>query len=216
MSNRWQNPNQRRTKWNLEGTFFETCSCEYLCPCIFTNLEAVPTDGHCDFAFCFMVDKGEKDGVNLDGVKAILLMTAPGIMLEGGFTGGLIVDETASEAQAEAIVEILTGAAGGPMEGLAPLVAEVKGVERRPIKFERDGMHIKLTAGEMVDHELDGVPSPAAEGEPIFIRNTLHPANDELALAKARKNMFNGFGINWMDSSGTRNAHFAPFNWSSA
>ena len=51
--------------------------------------------------------------------------------------------------------------------------------------------------------------------QPIYIRNTLHPANDELALAKASKNMFNGFGVEWMDSSGTRNAHFAPFNWSS-
>jgi len=203
------------SNWNIEGTFFETCSCEYLCPCIFTNLEAMPSEGKCDFAFCFMVDKGEKDGVNLDGVKAIALMSAPGVMLEGGFTGGLIVDESASDEQAEAIASILTGEAGGPMAALAPLVAEVKGIERRPIEFKRDGMHISLKAGEMVDHALDGVPSPLDETQPIRINNTLHPANHELALAKAHHSTFKGFGVDWQDSSGTRNAHFAPFSWSS-
>jgi hypothetical protein len=31
--------------WRLEGQYFEICNCEYLCPCISSNLTARPTEG---------------------------------------------------------------------------------------------------------------------------------------------------------------------------
>jgi len=68
-------------------------------------------------------------------------------------------------------------------------------------------------AGELVDQACEGLPSASSPGEAIAVDNTLHPANKRLSLAKATRSRFNVFGIQWEDSTGTRNAHFAPFAW---
>ena len=201
-------------KWRIEGQYMETCNCSFLCPCIGSNLTALPTEGDCKAALALRVDRGEKDGVRLDGVSFIVLLHSPKAMAEGNMTVGLIVDERASEKQVQAIADIATGAAGGPMAALAPLVGKVAGVEKRPIRFESDGLRYSVTAGELVEQALEGVPGPARPGEPIFLDNTCHPVNNRLALAKATRSKFNAFGIRWDDSSGTRNGHFAPFAWS--
>jgi hypothetical protein len=159
------------------------------------------------------IDKGEKDGVKLDGLSFIVLLHSPKAMAEGNITVGLIVDERASEKQVDAIGAIATGSAGGPMAALGPLVGKVAGVEKRPIRFEADGMKFAVTAGELIDQALEGVPGPARPGEPIYLDNTCHPVSSKLALAKATRSKFNAFGIRWDDSSGTRNGHFAPFAW---
>jgi hypothetical protein len=159
------------------------------------------------------IDKGEKDGIKLDGVSFIVLAHSPGVMAQGNLTVGLIVDERASDKQVEAIGAIATGAAGGPMAAIAPLVGKVAGVEKRPIRFSIDGMKRAASAGELVDQACEGVPGGRA-GEPIYLDNTCHPVNPKLALAKAKRSKFHAFGIDWEDSTGTRNGHFAPFAWS--
>jgi hypothetical protein len=199
--------------WRIEGEYMETCNCNYLCPCITSNLADVPTEGDCKAAIAMKVDKGEKDGVDLGGVAFVVLMRSPGAMGEGDIKVGLIVDDTASDDQTEAITAIATGAAGGPMAALGPLVGEFAGVERRPITFERDGMRYAVTAGDLIDQAIEGVPSVSAEGEPMYIDKVAHPVNARLALAKATHSRFNAFGIDWDDASGARNGHFAPFAW---
>ena len=199
--------------WRVEGQYMETCNCTYLCPCIGSNLAARPTEGDCKAAIAMRIDKGEKDGVKLDGLSFIVLMHSPKAMAEGNITVGLIIDERATDNQAEAISAIATGAAGGPMAALGPLVGRVAGVEKRPISFEMDGMKRIVKAGELIDQACDGVPGPALPGEPIYLDNTCHPVNPRLALAKATRSSMHAFGINWDDSSGTRNGHFAPFAW---
>lgn len=199
--------------WRIEGQYMETCNCTYLCPCPASNLTARPTEGDCKAAIAMRIDKGEKDGVTLDGLSFIVVMHSPKAMAEGNITVGLIVDERATDKQAEAIGAIATGAAGGPMAALAPLVGRVAGVEKRPISFEMDGLKRAVRAGELVDQACEGVPGPARPGEPIYLDNTGHPVNSRLALAKATRSRMHAFGIDWDDSSGARNGHFAPFAW---
>ncbi len=199
--------------WRIEGKYMETCNCTYLCPCPSSNLTARPTEGDCKAAIAMRIDKGDKDGVTLDGLSFIVVMHSPKAMAEGNITIGLIVDERATDKQTEAIGAIATGAAGGPMAALAPLVGRVAGVEKRPISFEVDGLRYVVKAGELIDQACEGVPGPVRAGEPIYLDNTCHPVNSRLALAKATRSRFHAFGIDWDDSSGTRNGHFAPFAW---
>lgn len=166
----------------------ETCNCAFICPCMGSNLAATPTEGDCKVAVAMRIDKGEKHGVSLDGLAFVLLILSPGPMGDGNIKVGLIVDEKATDAQT--------------------------GVEKRPITFAMDGMMRSVKAGELIDQALEGVPSPAKEGEPIYLDNTLHPASAKLALAHATRSRFNAFGIDWDDASGLRNGHFAPFSWS--
>ena len=86
-------------------------------------------------------------------------------------------------------------------------------MEKRPISFEMDGMNRAVKAGELIDQAITGVPSLSKEGEPMYLENTAHPVSARLALANATRSRFNAFGIQWDDSSGSRNGHFAPFAW---
>jgi hypothetical protein len=199
--------------WRIEGQYMETCNCEYVCPCIETNLAARPTEGDCKAAIAMRIEKGEKDGVKLDGVSFIVLLHSPGAMADGDIVVGLIIDEHATEQQGEAISAIATGEVGGPMAALAPLVGRVAGMEKRPIEFESEGMRHSAKAGELIDQACEGVPGLARPGEPIYLDNTCHPVNAKLALAKATRSSFHAFGVDWDDASGTRNGHFAPFAW---
>jgi len=85
--------------WRIEGQYMETCNCTYLCPCPSSNLTARPTEGDCKAALAMRIDRGEKDGVELDGLSFIVVMHSPGAMAEGNITVGLIVDERATESR---------------------------------------------------------------------------------------------------------------------
>ena len=121
----------------------------------------------------------------LDGLTFIVMMHAPGAMGAGNITVGLIIDERASDAQVEAISAIATGAAGGPMAALGPLVGKIAGVERRPIQFDVEGLNRAVRAGDLVDQACEGIPSAGAPGQAIGVDNTAHPVNSRLSLAKA-------------------------------
>ncbi|WP_227820415.1 DUF1326 domain-containing protein [Ramlibacter tataouinensis] len=192
----------------------ETCNCTLLCPCIFTNLAGRPTEGDCKAALALRIDKGSKDGVSLDGINFIVMLQSQGPMGAGNMTVGLIVDSAASDTQVEAIGAIASGAAGGPMAMLAPLVGKMAGVERREVRIDNDGVTWSASAGELLDEACEGLLNLSTPPELMAIDNVSHPLNSRLALAKATRSKMDAFGIKWDDSTGTRNGHFAPFAWS--
>jgi hypothetical protein len=204
---------EHMTSWKIEGDYAETCNCKTLCPCIFSNLQAEPTEGDCKAAVAMHINTGEMDGLKLDGLNFVVFLHAPGPMIGGNMKVGLIVDEKATAQQVDAIKAIASGAAGGPMAALAPLVSDFAGVERRPITFSGKGMNYTVKAGNLLDQEIAGLPSMQDATVPIYIDNVAHPVNSRLALGKAVRSMFNVFGITWKDETGTRNGHFAPFKW---
>lgn len=199
--------------WQIRGEYTETCNCALLCPCITSNMAATPTEGDCKAAVAMRIDQGTKDGVTLDGLNFVVMMHAPGPMGAGNMTVGLIVDDRATDAQVDAIRDIASGAAGGPMAALAPLVGRFAGIERRPVSFDADGLSRTVRAGDLLDQTCEGLPG-IAPGQALAIDNTAHPVNTRLSLARAVRSVFDAFGIRWNDSSGTRNGHFAPFAWS--
>ncbi|HXP32175.1 MAG TPA: DUF1326 domain-containing protein [Stellaceae bacterium] len=200
--------------WSLEGRYFETCNCKYLCPCISSNLTAKPDEGDCKVALAFQIERGSKDGTTLDGLSFIVVARTPGVMADGNWTVGLVIDDQATEAQGDAILAIASGQAGGPMAHLGPLIGTFAGVERRPIKFAYDSLRYSVVAGELIAQACEGVTGAADPSKPMALDNTGHPVNTRLALAHATRSRFNAFGIVWSDESGTRNGHFAPFRWS--
>jgi len=200
--------------WQISGQYMETCNCTLLCPCITSNLAARPTEGDCIAALALHIDKGDKDGVSLDGLNFILMLKSQGPMGAGNMTVGLIVDSAASDEQVQAVGAIASGAAGGPMAMLAPLVGTMAGLERREVRIENHGVTWSATAGELVDEACEGVLNMATPPQVIALDNVSHPINSRLAVAKATRSKMSAFGIEWDDSTGTRNGHYAPFAWS--
>ena len=202
--------------WSASGDYFETCNCDYLCPCLSSNLAAKPTKGDCTFAFAFRVDQGRFGDVSLDGLCFALAGVAPGPMIKGDWKVGVIVDERANDAQEKAIVAIASGQAGGPMSGLAPLIASFLGVEKKSIVFDKQGLRRSVSILGVLDQAVEGVPSPIVPGEPLVIDNGMHPVNKRLALARATKSVMSVFGLRMNETSGRNNGHFAPFSWKGA
>ncbi len=142
------------TSWQLSGEYCETCSCDFLCPCIPSNLTARPTQGDCYFLFGFDVTEGRYGTVSLDGLKFAVVGHTPGVMVEGNWSVGLIVDERASAEQVEAVTAIASGQAGGPMSALGPLIGKFLGVERKPIQFTKNGMRRSVSIPGVLEQEL--------------------------------------------------------------
>tara|TARA_B100000029_G_scaffold409656_1_gene411293 strand:- start:540 stop:1148 length:609 start_codon:yes stop_codon:yes gene_type:complete len=199
--------------WHLSGNMVETCNCALLCPCIL-DLTTSPTEGDCRAAIAFKIDKGEKEGVNLDGLSFIYVLLAPGPMADGGHTAGVIIDENADDEQTKALTEIATGEVGGPMEAFGALISNNAGIEKRPITFSQDGMKHSVQAGDLVDQSCEAIAGAVNENEPISLDNVPHPSGARLPLAKAIKTSINVFGITWNDDSGIRNGHINTFSWS--
>ena len=88
-------------------TYFENCNCDSVCPCT-TSAFAQPADNErCLPTFAIHVDSGNIDGVGVDGLSAILVFDTPRNMGEGGWLAGLIIDDQASDEQADRLTDDL-------------------------------------------------------------------------------------------------------------
>ncbi len=199
--------------WEMQGDYVEACNCDFLCPCITSNQAAKPTHGECKVAMIFKVDRGHYGQVLLDELCFAVMAQTPGPMAEGNWTVGLVVDGEASADQCDALVDIVAGKAGGPMAAVAPLVGTFAGVERAPIRFEKEGLSYRVVIPGIMEQAIEGMPSPSDPAEPIVIDNTIHPVNARLGLGTATSSHLHAFGIDWDDDSGRNNAHMAPFLW---
>jgi hypothetical protein len=202
-------------RWRISGEYFEACSCDSVCPCPTSGLAARPTKGYCAAGLVFRVEHGQHGKTKLDGLSFAVLLRTPGPMAQGNWTVGLILDERASAEQREALTAVASGQGGGPMAALGPLISRFEGAEAKPIKIEMNGMRRSVSIPGVLDLAVEGITG-AKQAEPIYLDNVGHPAASRLALAKASRSHMHAFGIDWDDTSGRNNGHFAPFAWTSS
>lgn len=196
--------------WDIRGQYMETCNCDFICPCILTGL-GESTHGTCTFAMAFRIDEGRFDGTRLDGLKFLLVGRTPGNMGEGNWEVGVIADSQASPEQQDALAQITSGAAGGPVAGIAPLLGKFLGMESRPIEFEGEGGDWTVRVPELVEQSVAGVRGLG--GEHLYLDNVGHPAANRMGLAHASGSRIHAFGIDFEQSDGRNNGHHAPFHW---
>ncbi len=203
--------------WKLNGQYYETCSCDFVCPCIPGQLAVEPSKGSCTFAMAFQIDRGSYGSVSLDGLSFIVLGLTPEAMGKGNWSVGLIVDDRANAEQREAVTAIASGAAGGPMSALSGLIGKFLGVESAPIHFDHRGAKWSVKASNLVDMAAEAAMgiNPNAS-EPLRLENTGHPAADNINLAHAAKSHVHSLGLAWDDVTGKNNGQYAPFSWHSA
>lgn len=100
------------TEWRIKGREFANCNCSYGCPCQFS---ALPTHGNCQAAVAYQIDEGHFGDVDLSGLRAAGVYAWPAAVHEGNGKMQLIIDESASEAQREAMLKIMKGEETEPM-----------------------------------------------------------------------------------------------------
>ena len=195
--------------WKLEGTYFETCSCEVVCPCTASLALGADYD-RCRVTLVFNIKEGNVEGTDVAGLALAAVADTPKMMTEGNWRLGLFIDANASDEQAEKLGAVFSGQLGGPMEALGPLIGENLGVERAAIEIHEEGLRHSVKIGDAVDFEIEDVVSFGVEsGEPARLTGIFHPAGSELTIAKATRSRVNAFGIEYEGKSAFSQSKFA-------
>ena len=195
--------------WRISGSYFETCSCDVVCPCT-ASLSMGATHDYCRVVLVFHVKDGEVEGVDVGGLTIAAVAETPQVMTEGNWRLGVFIDSAASDEQAEKLGAVFGGALGGPMEALGPLVGENLGVERAPIEVREDGLLHSVRIGDAVDFEIeDIVPFGVETGKPAQLTGIFHPAGPELTVAHATRSRIDAFGIAYEGKAAFSRSEFA-------
>jgi hypothetical protein len=195
--------------WQLEGSYFETCSCEVVCPCT-ASMAFGATYERCKVTLVFHVQNGEVEGTEVSGLTVAAVVDTPKVMSEGNWRLGVFIDDAASDEQADKLGSVFAGELGGPMEAMGPLLAENLGVERAPIEVKEDGLRHSIRIGDAVDFEIeDIVPFGVETGEPAKLTGIFHPAGSELTVAHATRSKIDAFGIQYEGKAAFSTSQFS-------
>ena len=198
--------------WHIEGTYFENCNCNMVCPCTTSGQTAPADNERCNVALAFHMDTGDVNGVDVGGLTVCVVADTPALMSDGGWKVAVLMDAAASADQAEALGAVFGGQLGGPMEGLAPLIGEMAGMESLEMAYADDGRRHQVRISSAVDLTVEDFVSPFdATGRGVKVSGVGFPA-DTLAAGTAGTARVDVFGMTW-DNAG-KNSFSAPFAWS--
>jgi len=122
----------------------------------------------CTGAAVFHIADGNLDDVGLSNVNFAFYNYWPSNLSAGNWKVGVVVDDAASDAQAEALNRILSGQEGGTFGELAQLISEFLGTERGTVSFS-DG---ETPSGAVADKtEIRFEPKRGLDGVPATVKN---------------------------------------------
>lgn len=198
--------------WSVQGRTIEHCNCNSICPCFSSGLARPGDHERCIGFIAFEIERGDADGVDLSGRRVIFLQDAPGVMVQGNWKAGLVIDDGANAEQTEKLTAIFSGQAGGPLAAFGPLISDFLGVERAPIEVTHAGGVHTLRAGEVIDAEFKDEMHPGASAPVQLSNTTALPFIDPVTVSPPTKSIIKAFGWN-ADNSG-RHGTTSMFSWS--
>jgi hypothetical protein len=128
-----------RTQWQMRGTGYEFCNCDFGCGC---NFGGFPNskDGSCHALVGMHIATGVCGNVVLDGVKCAALVKWPKAIHEGNGKCVFVADPATTDKQIEVLAQIFSGQLGGlPWELLGPTM-QVVGLEKKKITITGSGV----------------------------------------------------------------------------
>jgi hypothetical protein len=184
-------------EWRLQGEWFDLCSCAIGCPCIFSSN---PTQGFCDGTLTWLIHRGHYGDVALDGLGFIALVHFEGNVLDRNREFGWLIDERADARQRAALIEIVSGRAGGGFAAWADLTLRTIGIEFVPLRIS--------VAPERWEVEVPGKVSGQGgpfrkfmvpQGQVCTIINAPRPevTPGHVTLGQALRNRVDAFGRRW-------------------
>jgi hypothetical protein len=177
--------------WRMSGTYVANCSCQLICPC---PVDAPPTgpDGQCRGLAVFHIREGNLDATDLGGTTFAFANLFPSNLTAGNWKFGIIVDESASDDQAQALERILHGEEGGPFADFAPLFGEWLGMERARVEFS-DG---DTPSGAVGDASMRFEPLDGPADGHTTVKNAMYGFAPEFRVGRAPGSS-NWFGLDF-------------------
>src|SRR5215211_5231677 len=168
--------------WRISGTYVANCSCNVMCPC---PVDGPPTgpDGECRGSLLFHVTEGNLDDTDLSGVDVALTNHWPSNLTSGNWKIGIVIDEGASDEQANAFERIFKGDEGGPFAEYAALTEEWLGTERGSVSFS-DGDRPSATINDS-SYTFEPLAGPEGSGAQTTVKNAAFGFAPEFRVEKA-------------------------------
>lgn len=153
------------TEWRIVGEEVGSCNCDWGCPCQF---ESDPTHGNCKTLIGYEIREGHFGETSLDGVRFAEVMAFPGPVYEGNGTMQLIIDESATPEQREAIEQLVSGDHGGTYFEVFASVAPNKHETLKAtieIEADRERRVASVRVGELAECAIEPITSPVSGDE---------------------------------------------------
>lgn len=146
-----------KVNWRMRGHYIKNCNCIATCPC---DTVGVPHPNRgCEGMAGLHIVEGQFGKVKLDGLNWVVTYHWPGPLHEGNGSAQPFIDQRASEAQRNALLQILSGQAGNPwFEILASIVTTFHEPKFVPISFEFN--KAKRRARVVIPGALETVSAP--------------------------------------------------------
>lgn len=201
----------RGDAWKLNGAYFEACSCEVVCPCIF---QSAPSHGNCSVLYTWHIDHGHSGAVALDGLNVALAAYADGHMQKVKWQAALYIDERATPEQFAELKRIYTGEAGGFPAALVGFFDGFLGVKAAPILYQASGKERSVDIPGVLKakvHAIEGQAGgdTAVSGHPLG----LAPGNP-LIVAQSDEVTLTDYAWNWKFAG--RSGGYSPFQYQSS
>jgi hypothetical protein len=147
------------TAWNLSGTGYEFCNCDFGCGC---NFGGFPNskDGSCRALVGMQITQGQCGDVALDGLKCAAIVVWPKAIHEGNGKCVFVVEPDTTDEQIGALSQIFTGQLGGLPWELLGSTFEVVGLEKRPITIEGEGVKSAFRVEGLAEARGDSFKNP--------------------------------------------------------
>jgi hypothetical protein len=180
---------QNTTAWWARGLLFENCNCQLICPG-HMHFDQVCTHDRCLGYWAIRVDEGSYGDVALAGVKALVAFDSPPHMIDGGWTEIILIDESASPEQRQAMDSILHGRVGGPWEKLASFVERWLETRYVPIDFSDEGATKRAHIAGLFETEVTQIRGRDRSKPVLFenIFNQIHAPTQVIATGRTEYN----------------------------
>jgi hypothetical protein len=175
--------------YTIKGTYAGVCNCRLLCPCPMDGLPTGPGD-ECQGVLIFDVREGNLDSTDVSGVPFALYNHFPSNLSSGNWKVGIVVDEGASDEQAQAIERIVSGQEGGPFADFGPLIGEYVGMQRGRVNLSNSDSPSGSVAG-IGDFGTEFLTGP--DGGPTTVSNAMFGFAPTFRVGKG-SGRFNVFG----------------------
>ena len=157
----------------LRGTYFESCTCETICPCL---LLLDPTAGFCKAILGWDIEKGHVGTVDVSGLKVAMWLHAPDNLLKGQFEMAVYIDDRASRSQFNALREAYHGIHGGHLGVIASLGKGAEGAPREylptrsaRIQMTQESPHRHLVIDGILENKMEQLGGAA--GRPVVLHD---------------------------------------------
>jgi hypothetical protein len=196
--------------WKMRVKYYEACNCELGCPC---NMSGFPSHGKCEGAIGFEVLSGEREGVDLTGVKVASAVKWPGAIHEGN--GNMIAFVDASEEQRAALMPVLTAEDPGlPWEIITATISQMHGPFFEKVEITDNGTDSRVRVGDKFDVQMQSFKDP--------VTGEKHEAHMVLPGGFIfQDGLIGTTSVNRVDADGVtfdhagKNAYYSEVEWSS-